>query len=78
MRMIIVEGNFNYARYCKLRKTLEHSHRMTGKKRPKHWLRRPTQMEMLASAKRFARDGEVRNAVAMLRLAFPEAKINVK
>jgi hypothetical protein len=43
---------------------------LTGCTLPKSHLKRPTRPQVMASAKRFAKDGEIRNAVEMMKLAY--------
>ena len=47
-----------------------YSNKIAGSARPEYHLKRPTRKQILAAAKRFAKDNEIKNAVEMLRLAY--------
>jgi hypothetical protein len=59
-----------YKRFRANRKRKWYSDKIVGAALPASHLKRPTRRMMLASAKRFAKDGELHNAVEMLRLAY--------
>ena len=59
-----------YKRYRANRKRKWYTDKIVGAVTPASHLRRPTRRQIMAAAKRFVRDGELHNAVEMLKLAY--------
>ena len=58
-----------FDKFRRARKQSDYSYSIVGSALPTSHLGRPTLRQMHAMAKRFVRDGEIHNAVEMLRLA---------
>ena len=82
MRSDNVMGNstetFNYKKFCAKRKRMEYNNSHFGAQKPRDLMKQPTRRQMLKAAKRFVADGEISNAVHMLRLAYPESRLQMK
>lgn len=59
-----------HTRWLKARKRRWYSDKIVGAALPASHLKRPTKRQIMAAAKRFVIDGEIHNAVEMLKLAF--------
>jgi hypothetical protein len=51
-------------------KRRDYAYSLMGSTLPKSHLKRPSRHYMMSSAARFAKDGEIRNAVEMMKLAY--------
>lgn len=59
-----------HTRWLAARKRRWYSYSLVGATLPISHLKRPTRRQIMAAAKRFVRDGELHNAVEMLKLAY--------
>lgn len=66
-----------WKKYKQARYRRDYGSRLYGTRHPESLLRRPTKREMYAAAKRFARDGEMHNAVEMIRCAHYPEQLNL-
>ena len=59
------------------RKRMWYRDKIVGATLPKAHLRRPTRAAIMAAARRFVKDGEIRNAVEMIRLAYAPKQLDI-
>ena len=64
-------------KYFRQRKRQWYSTKVVGATLPESHLRRPSRRQIMAAAKRFAKAGEVRNAVEMIKLAYFPQQLNL-
>ena len=59
-----------YKRWRATHKRNDYADKLYGSQTPASHLKRPTRRQIMAAAKRFTKDGELHNAVEMLKLAY--------
>ena len=67
-----------WKRFLQRRHTRNYRHKIMGATRPETHFRRPSRGQILAAAKRFVKDGETRNAVEMIKLAYHPKQLNLQ
>jgi hypothetical protein len=66
-----------YKRWRATHKRMDYADKLYGSQLPASHLKRPTRRQIMAAAKRFAKDGEIRNAVEMMRLAYYPEQLKI-
>jgi hypothetical protein len=69
--------SFNYPNFCRRRRRRNYKDKLIGGRLASYWLRNYSRREMMAAAQRFAKDGETRNAVEIMRLAYYPEQLNI-